>query len=856
MEEKKKYVLKVQRGEELNLHRLDKISDKESIMRPSYEKAMRALMRIMRQTKRFHLENHDSSDAYALENLLFGYSGNIIAFAAPRGGGKTATMLSFSEILAKGFSTNTLAPVVDNRFLNDMKCEQEEQPDAWMARCCFLPLTPVAPAVLEGEQNILNVVWSRLYRYAERLLSDRSRSDRIKEVQKNEIRRYLQNVLSGIKGIKEPGRGSSGDLASMQDVCDGLSLSRHFHMLVQSILKLAVGDHNVSDRYLVIQLDDADSKMQRVYEVLEDVRKYLMIPNLVILMSVDQNCMSDVVFQDNLNCFPDLIKIDQLRLSQDLSRISNKYIDKLIPPTHMIQLPLLNQVVIQWGDMLRLKYVYQGDKDVYEWMEKDKLELETAILMLIYRKTGILFVKPGHYLHNMVPRTLRGFGQLLSHLDSMPDIPALDFREATSVEKYAEAVLKQSEIAAINQRRFEDYFKYRWINVKITNLEDQDFLRKFADSVSANRIRLAVKHLDKCYAEKDKDNKSLGYFDFNDHRIQTKEIKSREDLDHLMWELDRIHRTERDFLLMFAIRTMFTLDSHQHILKQKRESARAFLKYPQKQKILVFDLSPERIRVPESLPFNKNAEKTLKKVFKDDNWIRVCSGVLTPLLDSERISSSIYDMECTDPEIIKLQKVIHRMQDLAVMLYANCDATYEVRKYLDRHMRALSDFRDPAPAVAIMDPVLSLVNSINDGMLNPVLSEVQQERNRYWNILHALSKLAEQDLAELNKQEYAANHKPSDRSTPSHKESCNLDLTVAFLDSVLRLIKSVNEGKQELALAEVQKKGNQYAKIVNAPSMPTEDALSPTFEQEPTTDNDPPKLSDEEEKDEKFNADE
>ena len=63
MEEKKKYVLKVQRGEELNLHRLDEICDKESIMRPSYEKAMRALMRIMRQTKRYHKENQDGSDA-------------------------------------------------------------------------------------------------------------------------------------------------------------------------------------------------------------------------------------------------------------------------------------------------------------------------------------------------------------------------------------------------------------------------------------------------------------------------------------------------------------------------------------------------------------------------------------------------------------------------------------------------------------------------------------------------------------------------------------------------------------------------------------------------------------------------
>ena len=781
MEEKKKYVLKVQRGEELNLHRLDKISDKESIMRPSYEKAMRALMRIMRQTKRFHLENHDSSDAYALENLLFGYSGNIIAFAAPRGGGKTATMLSFSEILAKGFSTNTLAPVVDNRFLNDMKCEQEEQPDAWMARCCFLPLTPVAPAVLEGKQNILNVIWSRLYRYAERLLSE-YRTDRIKEVQKNEIRRYLQNVLSGIKGIKEPGGGSSGDLASMQDVCDGLSLSRHFHMLVQSILKLAVGDHNVSDRYLVIQLDDADSKMQRVHEVLEDVRKYLMIPNLVILMSVDQSCMSDVVLQDNLRCFPDLIRIDESRLSQDLLKISNKYIDKLIPPTHMIQLPQLNQIVIQWGDMLRLQYEDQNKQLVYEWMNNDNLELETAILMLIYHKTGILFVKQGHFLHNIVPRTLRGFGQFLSHLDSMPDIPELDFDNISSVKKYAEAVLKQSEIAAINQRRFEDYFKYRWLKVKITNLEDQDFLQKFADSVSANRIRLAVKYLCKRYGESFENNTPQYFID---KKIEIKRIKDREDLDQLMWEIDQIHRTERDFLLMFALRTMFTLDSHQHILKEKREAARAYLKDPKEGKILAFDLLSERIKVPEVLPISKDTAKKLEKQWKnikkgEENnrkakdkdllptkelipWenkshIPVLSGLLLPLLESSRMRSAIDELERKETEILRLQQVVHKMQEWVIMIYANCEATYEVRK--SPHCNIDENKNEIAPEVIKF--MLTLVSSINDGKLDQSLEDLEQYGNRYVNVANALDKLVKDALSQ-----------PTEQTTPAENYSLN-----------------------------------------------------------------------------------
>ena len=535
--DRKKYVLQVQRGEELSLRRPEEICNEESIMRPSYEKAMRALMRIMLQTKRFHNDNNNKCrilDVYALENRLFSYSGNIIAFAASRGGGKTATMLSFSQILKEGFNKRCTKPflgteleyTVDNSFLNDLGCCNED-PERWMERCCFIPLTPIAPAVLEGDQNILYVVLSRLYRYAERLITECGRVDRIEEAQKNKIIRSFQKVLSGINGIKGK-QTHPADLAGMQDICDGMSLSRHFYELVQNILEMAAGDKGNSDRYLVIQLDDADSKMQMVHEVMEDVRKYLMIPNLVILMSVDQKCLSDVVFQDNLSCFSNLINIDKDRLSRDLSRIANKYIDKLIPPTHMVQLPQLDQVVIHWGDMLRLRYVDESGENVYDWMNDENLDLQTAVLVLIYRKTGILFVKPPHYLHNLIPRTLRGFVQLLSFLDSMQNIPVLHAKQFANVKVYAEAILTRSKISALNQRRFAEYFKSSWLNVKITDLEDLDFLRKFADTVSTNRVRLAVKHLCKRYGENFKDNKPEY---FRDKNLEIKDIRNLEDLD-------------------------------------------------------------------------------------------------------------------------------------------------------------------------------------------------------------------------------------------------------------------------------------------------------------------------------------
>lgn len=789
MNERKKYVLQVQRGEELSLHRCEEICNEESIMRPSYEKAMRALVRIMRRTKQFHDKNENKSanlDAFTLENQLFGYSGNIIAFAAPRGGGKTATMLSFSKILNEGFGRHSDFENTDNRFLNAVGDKEKGKPDEWLRRCKFIPMTPIAPAVLEGQQNILYVVLSRLYRYAELLIKDYGRLDRIQEAEKNQIIRSFQKVLSGINGIKHPDKYPS-DLAGMQDVCDGMSLSRHFHNLVQHILKLAAREQGISDRYLVILLDDADSKMQRVYEVLEDVRKYLMIPNLVILMSADQECMSDVVFQDNLRCFPDLIRIDQERLSHDLSKITSKYIDKLIPPTHMVQLPQLDQIVIHWGDMLRLRYVDrvgQEKTDVYEWMTHDGIDLQSAILMLIYRKTHILFVKPPHYLHNMIPRTLRGFNQLLELLDYMENVPELTPDMFKSVQVYAKAVLKQSEIAAINQRRFADYFKNRWISAKITDLQDLEFLRKLADTVSANRIRLTVKHLCKHY-----------------NMEACRDVREREDLDQLMWEIEQVYRTENDFRLMFAIRTLFTLDSHQHILKRKREVVRDYLDKAERKNIdaslkddallksvevmgcLLFDLTPSEIWIPKILWLNEAA----KKCGKDEKTAGQYGALLTPLLmlgwaDYHSAAMAIInklriDNQCDDGEI---RLVLHKTQELALALYANSDLSYAVRNYLKNHVELPKDGTKIDDVVsALIGAIFKQVNEFNDGCMKAFLTSMGNIRVKVdeddWknSFVSVLEQINNSKSEEDNELERGAHEKDPNQIENDKKDTAN-----------------------------------------------------------------------------------
>lgn len=652
--DQKRIVLRVQKGSELSLRRLDEISSKESLMRPAYEQATRALVHILRMTRDFHEEFKTlGHNEYELNNLLFRYSGNLIAFAAQRGGGKTASMLSFANILKNRFADScgecktqqlcsqfqqaNRSTNVDNSFL--------ELTDAqWLERCRFIPMTPIAPTILESKQNILYVVFTRLYRYAEKLLEDSKHGNRFMESKKNDLIRSFHRVLSGINGIKRPNDGQLQDLSSIQDISDGLSLSKHFYTLVQNILEFAAPDNGVSDRYLVIQLDDADTNAEKVYEVMEDVRRYLMIPNLVILMATDLECMHDVILQDNLKKFPDLAKYEQDHITAQLSRTTTKYIDKLIPPTNMVHLPRYDRIVAVNSNRLELQYVDKSGKNILEWTQQGSWNMQTTLLMLIYRKTGVLFVSPENYMHNIIPKTLRGLNQLLNLLEEMEDIPLAKPLQCGDVGQFANAVLNQLQVEEENLERFADYFEAQWMIAKISNLKDRHFLMNLSRSVSANRVRLAVQYLRGKY----------------EYRVISE--YSRNQLDEMMWELEKTNRTQDDFLLMFTIRTLFTLEGHRQILAQKRADTLKFLSGKPEHRVLIFDLDPEEIHVP--------------KLLSDEEWNTSETHLLefyTILLRLASFPDLYSRIENIQGELMQIQNQSYLLQESAVAICINSD---------------------------------------------------------------------------------------------------------------------------------------------------------------------------------------
>ena len=122
--------LKVVRGKELNIRLAGEICSPRNMLYTAYQQAHGAVREIVNQTITYNEEYSKLREDYCKNDLLARYNGNIIAFEAQRGYGKTQTMMSFSYLL-----------------------DQLKEIDGMPTRFVVLPM--IAPSALEEKQNLL-----------------------------------------------------------------------------------------------------------------------------------------------------------------------------------------------------------------------------------------------------------------------------------------------------------------------------------------------------------------------------------------------------------------------------------------------------------------------------------------------------------------------------------------------------------------------------------------------------------------------------------------------------------------------------------------------------------------------------
>ena len=374
-------------------------------------------------------------------NMSKEYSNNIIAFSGERGAGKTSTMLSFAKSLDK-----------DKYQLLNMI-------DPSMLRGCIDILEIIIAQILEDFKNKLN-----------------NGGDEVDELAKRELIDLLERIYKNLRILNQEKSDfyANEDINNLIDTASAMELKSTLNIAIGKYLKI------IKKEKLVLIVDDLDLNTRNHYEILEKVRKYLIIPNVLILI-----------------CF----KKDQLleKITEQFEE-SEKYFEKIFPMDRVIDLP---QEILEF---------YLEDESVREFLPelelRDNYTVQDIFIKLLKEKVGdINLSKIDEKL--LLPTTIRSTINQLIYLKNLTNN-----NHDLNLIKFAELLISNSDfLKSLNKYKMmsSSYLeKENWIKA-LEKLDEKingnNSLKERREAVVeklylVKHLNLNLKDFSKCYPEK------------------------------------------------------------------------------------------------------------------------------------------------------------------------------------------------------------------------------------------------------------------------------------------------------------------------------------------------------------------
>lgn len=359
-------------------------------------------------------------------NMSKEYNNNIIAFSGERGAGKTSAMLSFAKSLDK-----------DKYQLLNMI-------DPSMLRGCIDILEIIVAQILEDFKNKLN-----------------NGGDEVDELAKRELIDLLERIYKNLRTLNQEKSDfyANEDINNLIDTASAMELKSTLNIAIGKYLKI------IKKEKLVLIVDDLDLNTRNHYEILEKVRKYLIIPNVLILI-----------------CF----KKDQLLEEMTVYfEEPEKYFEKIFPMDRVIDLP-------------------QG---ILEFYLEDNYTVQDIFIKLLKEKVGdINLSKMDEKL--LLPTTIRSTINQLIYLKNLTNN-----NHDLNLIKFAELLISNSDfLKSLNKYKMmsSSYLeKENWIKV-LEKLDEKingnNSLKERREAVVeklylVKHLNLNLKDFSKCYPE-------------------------------------------------------------------------------------------------------------------------------------------------------------------------------------------------------------------------------------------------------------------------------------------------------------------------------------------------------------------
>lgn len=441
--------------------KIERDFSKDDFFAEVYNRANDIINEIVQEMKKYREENEERN-SYAIRYQ--GMGNNILLFCAERGQGKTSAMQSVAQALRVG---------KDFALLKKQDKETDEKSK-------FYVLDSIDPTALESKESILRVFLARLFSQYDKIVNAEKNiglDDRRFRLEHEALLGLFQQCFVNLDYLKGEAKRDAGldDLEYLAQMGNGAVLKENLFKLVDSffsILHLLDKDGAYKEiNYLVVQIDDTDLSAGNIFAICEDIRNYLSVPNIIIMMAVDYDNLTEAVYKK----FLEENKIFWCGTGDSHQKVgcvkkAAKYMEKVFPSGHRINLPLIDDALSQGEKKIKVSYIDDEKRELLSKKAAALDDLQEQLFLEIYSKTGIVFLKPEEGNHPFLPHTLRQLTHFLKVLSEMEEVE-FDLvygmaRETGKTEGISGEIEKLKHNIDVLMGYFTDYWCRNWLDDK------------------------------------------------------------------------------------------------------------------------------------------------------------------------------------------------------------------------------------------------------------------------------------------------------------------------------------------------------------------------------------------------------
>ncbi len=407
----------------------------------------------------------DDKDIMEQEKLY-----NIIIFCGGRGTGKTSVMHSVIEALR-------CEPREYREFISQYEQKEKKSgqrnPDRLDAsqlldKYQFACLDGIDASLLEEKEDILDVILSKMLQRLQEKMDGYGKNhlwgmEAGDSYSKGDIYRKFEEIchnrrrFSGrMDNLYDVGESSAEQLNSL---AGSLGIRRNLQELVLMYLQALGMRGDKESQYLVIGIDDLDMH-GNAYGMLEQLHRYLMIPQVIIYIAVSDREIQSV-------CEKHFAK-----MYDRPAELAMSYLEKVLPYSQRIYLPST-----YFGDFFNI-IADESDTEETEFTIKEYLLREIA------RKTHVFYDSQGLEEHFYEIGNLRTLYNMHYLLKSMKEIEKEDLRSER--EALADKDGSYREILDINIDKLRNDVIGRMATEKLSDEGQQIFRKYYREDFSSN----------------------------------------------------------------------------------------------------------------------------------------------------------------------------------------------------------------------------------------------------------------------------------------------------------------------------------------------------------------------------------